>query len=418
MGDIQTLDLDDLPRLRSKLEIAYEREARKDREREIRQQLRAIRHRLGPNRDPEEAFEWRIVSVLAPKVDVVWQDQEGKPQRFQCNLGNVDEWLSWIDREMRLFAQYVFERSWGKIRIAYVVRASDVPITSMRCSSSMGHYVSPGLTRDLLKGTFKPKDAVSVFLWLPKEGEGEFPWSKFKASASDGTSSTNRAHLTVFYTSEERMRTPGRWAKERGGGMLHEFWHHARWVLSRPPINFRGWRPSVNSDDDWNQIKQEVMDQGLVPSENRYDEFFPSWFTWKMIRKLKAYYGRRKGWISPPVRVSAESIQQPGTSWQAVKSWNVKKGSPDARTRFRTEPLTFDRRWRVRYGTRPARTDGGHFRIVVYRKGEKKSLRQIADITDSSKITRNRDGVLIDEPGTFVIDVDAEWWWLHVDAGR
>ena len=424
LAEIQTMDEHDLIRLRNKLEIMYEHEqvVGTDREREIRQQLRAIRHRLGTNRDPEKAFEWRIVCVLAPKVDVTWKDRKGKTLRFQCDLRNVDEWLSSIDREMRQFAQYVFEKSWGKIRIAYVVRASDVTVTRMKCSSARGHYLSPSVTRDLLKGTFRPKDAVSVFMWLPKKGEGEFPWSKLKASASTGTSSTNDAHLTVFYTSEERMQKPGGWAKERKGGMLHEFWHHARFVLKskKAPIQFKGWRPSVNGDNDWNRIKQEIMDQGLVPSDNRYDEFFPSWFTWKMIRKLKAHYGTRKGWIAPAVHMEEKPTQPTEPGWQTVQSWNVKEGSPEARTRLRTEPFTFAGRWRVRYGTRPARTKDGHFRIRVYRQDEKNPFRQIADVTDSSKITRNRDGVMIDEPGTFVLEVDAdtEWWWLHVDEWR
>jgi len=414
---IDDLEQPDLANIRDQLEADYEKSAGSDEERSVRQQLRAIRHALGPNRDPKRAFQWRVVCLLARNVNVTWKDREGREHRFQGHVKNPEEWLSWIDREMEQFAKHIFEKSWGKIRVAYVVRSTEVPILHMK--SSKGEYwLDDRRVARLVRGTFERGDAVSLFVWVPKDGKGKFPRTGASATAMPGSSFTNGAHFTAFYTSEERMRTPGGWAKERGGGIIHEFWHHARWVLSREPLLFGGWRPSVNSSRQWDEMKEEIRAQGLVPSENRYDEFFASWFTWRMIRKLRAYYGVRDGWKSPDVEISDIRLGEREPSWHTLMSFNVEKGRPDAIKSFRTRPFKVAGRWRIRYGARPARRPDGHLRIVVYREGERQPFLQVANVTDSSRITRNREGYPIEEQGTFVVQVDAvtSWWWMHIDV--
>ena len=284
--ELEALDSQALYKLQDTLEHEYEIVAGSALETAVRQKLRAIRHRLGPNTDPAKAFEWRIVSLLARRVELTWEDEAGHQHSFEADITDPGEWVAWIRREMATFSRYVFEKSWGKIKVSYIVRSTTVPILHMKRSKGE-YWLDDRRVSRLVKGKFKKGQATSLFVWVPRDGKGTFPPTGATATAVPGTSFTNGAHFTAFYTSAERMSTPGRWAKERGGGMIHEFWHHARWVLSREPVNWRGWRPSVNSTDDWVKIQEEVRAQGLEPSDNRYDEFFPSWFTWRMIRRLR-----------------------------------------------------------------------------------------------------------------------------------
>ncbi len=204
---------EELRRIRNRLEVAYEKAAASPYEATLRRQLRALRHRLGPNRDPEKAFQWRIIALLAQRVSLKWQDRDGREYQFEAEIQNPDPWLAWIDREMELFSKYVFQKSWGKIRIAYKVHSTAEPVTSFKKSGDE-YWFNERRAAKLVKGKFPRREAVSLFVWVPKDGQGRFPRTGANATAVPGTSFTNGAHLTAFYTSEERMKTPGSEAAE------------------------------------------------------------------------------------------------------------------------------------------------------------------------------------------------------------
>jgi len=273
-----------------------------DRLREIRQNLRGVRHKLGPDQDSGRAFQWRVLSVLASKADISWEDEEGNKKYFEADLHNTHEWCSWINREMSHFGKYVFEKSWGKILIAYKSLASRLPVSELRRTRKTGFSLGPGQAVRLVRPPQLLSEVPSLFVWVPTEGKGRFPTRKGPAETTAGTSHSKGVHFSTFYTDVKRMSTPRRWAKECGGGMLHEFWHQAKCVLKKSPVQFCGWIPDIDGkkgDQAWLEVQQEIADQNLPLPQTRYDDYFATWFTWRMIGRLRDHFGHREGWTMP-----------------------------------------------------------------------------------------------------------------------
>ena len=249
----------------------------------IRKMLRALYYASGPNTERKDALHWKVVCILAANVRVEWKDQLGSARMFRGQVEDPHQWRAWIEREMQRLSDIVFEKSLGKVNIVSEVLISRVPLTYLRQSGKRCWCTAAG-AKPLIKDVLGNRRPMSIFVWIPTEGSGDFPPLLGASHVAPPEEDTRGAILTVAYTSRERMEKVGGWASSGGGGILHEFWHNVEQAVRAS--GFQGFIPSNHSEDHFNLLKAEYREQGFPQPQVRYDALLCSYPTWRMCKAL------------------------------------------------------------------------------------------------------------------------------------
>ncbi len=229
----------------------------------IRNMLRAIRYRLGPNLSPAMAHTWTMRAVIVPEIKVEWKDVDGTQKVFHAKVKDISRWEKDVRREMEYLSDLVFVRSWGKILLKGEVRTSKriidklMPHTDKSDPSApvVRYLVEPAQVKKLIDDTFPGEASRSCMIWVPEDGTGDVPpWVGPAYTGSDKPTLDGEI-ITAVHTTDQRLSRPHGWAKKDAGGLVHEFWHHIQnWLADE--TKFSGF--VVDNHDDAHRLRMEA----------------------------------------------------------------------------------------------------------------------------------------------------------------
>ena len=269
--------------------------------------LRAIRHRLGPNPEPDKACQVRIYCIYPTKVRIPWKDNGGKDHLYTWSTGSGARVARAIEKQMEDFSDLIFRISWGRICIRYKVRPARTPLERVR-RGQYGYYVSPGSADPLvLEQNLRPGEAMIIFLWVPIDGEGDFPPrggvnAIYAPGRFQGKLGPEATKFNSFYTTLERLEKDEGWTSLKGG-LPHEFWHSIKSFIKNPG-GFKGELPSIYRGEDFRALQEEIRAQGLPVPKYQYEDLYPTFLTWRICSSIERKCGRIPNWGQGP-RVSA-----------------------------------------------------------------------------------------------------------------
>jgi hypothetical protein len=275
----------------------------------VRMMLRALRVRLGPNQDVSKALQLRAYCICPPSVEIEY----GGTKRYQWTVDNPEQSLNLVGAQMQKFSDIIYRISWGRICVRYKVVLGKAPfsVTVDKPFSVPFEMAGPVVLAEGLA----PKEATLVFLWIRTDGQGGFPPKRenanYASSGRKGKLAALSCGLIAPLTDKQRLLREGSWAG-LGGGLPHELWHAMR-DLIKNQAGFSGFLPDNHKSEDWKTVKKELLAQGMPAPKYQYEDLYPTFLTWRIIRQLETRFGRLENWGTGPSAEAVKAGPKPST---------------------------------------------------------------------------------------------------------